>query len=438
MFFFERENQKTLAPLGRAVATPMAQLNKVFLFLFVHEKKVLLAFAVLLFATAAHAQSRGEYLTRAADCQACHSALGGPPFAGGRAFILPFGVLYSPNITTGLGGISGYSDDDWVHMLHDGVGRGGRHLYPAMPYDSYTGLTRDDALAIKTYLMSLPPTQTMVPPNHISFPYNQRWGMFFWNLFNNPDSRFQPDTTRSADYNRGKYLVENLGHCAECHTPRNFMMGLSGQTLAGTKQDGWLAYNLTSDKTTGLGSWSDSDLTEYLSTGFAPNQGPASGPMAEAVSDSLRYLTASDIHDIVLYLRQVPAITAGPPAIEQTARPLADPDALGARIFAQACAGCHLIGGTGRQWTWAGLQGSHSAGDPNGTNIVQILSQGSHIDTPYGLMFMHAFTGDYTDQELAAVANYTISQFGGRQGQVTAAQIHDQRGGKPESDRPTS
>lgn len=394
----------------------------------------------LLLASTAHAQtgqvSRGEYLTRAADCQACHSAPGGQPFAGGLAFVLPFGVLYSPNITPA--GIAGYSDDAWVRMLHDGVGRGGRHLYPAMPYDSYTGMSRDDALAIKAYLLTLPAVQNTIPENHISFPYNQRWGMFFWNLFNNPDQRFQPDPAQSADYNRGKYLVENLGHCAECHTPRNFMMGIGSQQLAGTAQQGWLAYNLTSDQATGLGGWSDADLEQYLSTGFAPHHGPASGPMAEVVQDSLRYMTQSDIHDIVLYLRQVPAITSGPPEVAQTAQPIAPTDDLGPRIFAQACAGCHLPNGEGRQWAWAALAGSHSAGDPSGNNIVQILSQGSHMETAQGLMFMHPFTGDYTDDELAAVANYTISQFSGRAGHVTAAQIRAQREGRANPDKPTS
>jgi len=160
--------------------------------------------------------------------------------------------------------------------------------------------------------------------------------------------------------------------------------------------------------------------------------------MAEAVQDSLRYLTASDIHDIVVYLRKVPAITSGPPEVAQNAQPIAPIDALGPRIFAQACAGCHLPNGAGRQWAWAALAGSHSAGDPSGNNIVQILSQGSYMETAQGLMFMHPFTGDYTDDELAAVANYTISQFAGRDGDVTAAQIHAQREGKASPAKPNS
>jgi len=185
--------------------------------------------------------ARGEYITRAADCFACHTVPGGKPFAGGRAFTLPFGVLYSPNITPDQStGIAGYSDDDWVRLLHDGVGRDGKYLYPAMPYTSYTQMTREDALAVKAYLMSLPPVPAKVPDNQIRFPFNQRWGIFFWNFLNNPDRRFQTDDSKSAEYNRGGYLVDALGHCGECHTPRNFMMGLKdSKKLAGAAVEGW-------------------------------------------------------------------------------------------------------------------------------------------------------------------------------------------------------
>ncbi|MEA2739553.1 MAG: hypothetical protein QOH05_2860, partial [Acetobacteraceae bacterium] len=134
--------------------------------------------------------ARGAYLTRAADCASCHTIPNGTPFAGGRSFALPFGVLYSPNITPDkANGIAGYTDDEWVRMLHDGVGRGGKHLYPAMPYPEYTQMTRNDALAVKAYLMSLAPVQATIPPNQLRFPFNQRWTMIFWNLVNNPGRR---------------------------------------------------------------------------------------------------------------------------------------------------------------------------------------------------------------------------------------------------------
>ena len=368
--------------------------------------------------------ARGQYLTKAADCTACHTAPGGQPFAGGRAFELPFGVLYSPNITPDpKTGIGGYSDDDWVRVLHDGVARDGTHLYPAMPYASYSKMSRDDALAIKAYLMSLAPVAAKTPENKMKFPYSQRWLMVGWNQVNNPGKELKPDASKPADWNRGAYLVEALGHCGECHTPRNFMQGLKdSKAFAGADIQGWHAYNLTSDKTAGLGNWSDAALAQYLSSGHADGHGPASGPMAEAIENSLRYLTSDDIHAMVVYLKSLPAQPDGPPAVAAKAAP-PSPNVAGAHLFVQACAGCHLPDGSGRQSPWAALAGAHSTGDVGGTNLVQVLAHGSQMQTAQGQVFMHSFTGGYTDTEMAAIANYTIGQFGGREGQVTPQQI---------------
>ncbi|WP_271169902.1 c-type cytochrome [Hansschlegelia plantiphila] len=372
--------------------------------------------------------ARGEYVTRAADCVACHTVPGGKQFTGGRPFKLPFGVLYSPNLTPDeTTGIAGYSDDDWVRMLHEGVGRGGKHLYPAMPYASYTGMSREDALAVKAYLMSLAPVHAPAPENDIGFPFNQRWGMMFWNLLNNPNKRFEPDPAKSAEYNRGAYLVDTLGHCGECHTPRNLTMGLkNSKKFAGAEQEGWLAYNLTSDPKSGLGGWTDEQLAEYLSTGQTAGRGPASGPMAEAVEHSLSHLKPEDIKAIVTYLRGVPGQPDGPPAAVAGASP-GPADPLGERLFAQACAGCHLPNGAGRQSPWAALGGAHTAADPAGTNLVKVLTEGTQLNTRQGLMFMHPFTGAYNDRELAALGNYVRSQFGYQPGAITPEQIAKQR-----------
>jgi len=217
------------------------------------------------------------------------------------------------------------------------------------------------------------------------------------------------------------------------------MMGLKdSKKFAGTEQVGWLAYNLTSDRGNGLGGWTDAQLEQYLSTGHADGHGPASGPMAEVVAESLRYLKPEDIHAMVVYLRGVPAQPDGPPAV-QAGSPVAPADTLGPRLFVQACAGCHLPDGDGRQSPWAALRGSHTAGDPSGTNLVQVLTQGTEIGTSEGLMFMHPFTGGYNDEELAALANYTIGQFGFRAGSVTPRQIGKQRGSEPaKADKPAS
>jgi mono/diheme cytochrome c family protein len=392
-------------------------------------RRILLMAMMLLGPLAAHAQApsgqiaRGEYVTRAADCAACHTLPGGEPFTGGRAFKLPIGVVYSPNITPDAEtGIGQYTDAQWLRVIHRGINRVGAHLYPAMPYPSYTRMSDDDALAIKAYLFSLKPVHAVAPVDHVKFPFDQRWLMVFWNLVNNPDSRFSQDPSQSVAWNRGAYLAEALGHCGECHTPRNFMQALSGRTFAGAVQAGWLSYNLTTDQAHGLGGWSDAALTDYLSKGTAPGHGPASGPMGEAVSYSLRYMTPADISAMVTYLRTVPAQPDGPDAMPATITPINN-SGLGERVFAQACAGCHLPNGSGRQSPWAALGGSHSTGDVTGNNLVEVLANGSQIQTDRGLMFMHRFTEAYTDDELAAVANFVIGDIGGREGQVTAQQI---------------
>lgn len=383
------------------------------------------AFALLaLLPLAARAADNGEYLTRAADCVSCHTNPGGEPFAGGRPLKLPVGTIYAPNITPDREtGIGDYTDDEWLAALQRGVGRNGRHLYPAMPYNSYTLMSRADALAIKQYLFSLKPVHAPTPPNELKFPFNQRWTLAFWNMVNTPGHRFEPETDRSPEWNRGAYLVQALGHCDQCHTPRNWMQGLKdGAAYAGAKQGGWLAYNITSNPVHGIGGWKDADLEQYLATGTAPGHGPASGPMAEVIGNSTRFMTNADIHAMVVYLRTLPASSEGPEAATQTAKPI-PAEQLGQHIFAVACQGCHLPTGTGRQSPWAALAGDHSTADPNATNIVQILAHGSYLDTPNGNVFMHAFTGAYTDDELAAVANYVTAQFGGTETHITAADI---------------
>src|SRR6202050_3652322 len=256
---------------------------------------------------------RGEDLTRAADCTACPTAQGGAPFAGARAFVLPFGTMYSTNITPDKGtGIGDYTDADFLNALHKGVGRGNVKLYPAMPYASYTYMADADALVIKAYLFSLKPLHAPAPPNTLMFPFNQRSLMSIWSLMFNPDERFEPNVERDAVWNRGAYLAEAMGHCGECHTPRNLAFALNNRRkFAGAVQAGWRAYNITPDRSSGVGAWSDADLVHYLATGHADGRGTASGPMGEAVDYSLQYLKASDLAAMVTYLRTVASVATG-------------------------------------------------------------------------------------------------------------------------------
>jgi mono/diheme cytochrome c family protein len=371
--------------------------------------------------------ARGAYLARAADCAACHSRPGGKPFAGGVAFTLAFGTLYSTNITADREtGIGQWSDDDFVRALHQGLSKDGRNLYPAFPYTSYTAMSRDDAVAIKAYLFSLPPVHAPATPDRLAFPFDQRWGLAAWNLMFLDERRFRPDPARSQAANRGAYLATALGHCDECHTPRNIFMGLSrSKAYAGGEASGWRAYNLTSDRESGLGEWTDAQLQQFLSTGRAEDHGAAAGPMAEVLEDSLRYLTPEDIQAMVVYLRAIPAQRGDSQAGARAAEPSAD--ARGRRLFAQGCTGCHLLNGEGRQSPWAGLRGARSARDASGVNVVQVLTLGSRIETSQGPMFMHSFAAGYSDDELASMGNFVIAQFGVRQGSITPGQVRAQR-----------
>src|SRR6202035_1848892 len=255
---------------------------------------------------------RGEYLARAADCMPCHTAPGGADFAGGLAIPLPFGTLYSPNITPDKDtGIGSYSDQEFLDALRRGKRRDGTHLYPAMPYTSYTYITDADGLAIKAYLFSLPAVHAAAVDNTLAFPFNQRWSMVFWSTLFNADARFAPNTDRSAEWNRGAYIAEALAHCGECHTPRNLAFALNNRKkFGGAMTAGWYAFNVSADKDTGIGAWSDDDLVAYLSSGHARGHGAAAGPMGEAVDQSFSKLAPEDIRALVAYLRSVPAIVA--------------------------------------------------------------------------------------------------------------------------------
>ncbi len=415
--------------------------SKSFLLLFF--KKEVLAFSALFFAAlalraradieplpiaaaGAHIDgdlvTRGAYLAHMADCAACHLGAGGA-LSGGRPIVTPFGKIYAPNITPDKAtGIGAYTDDEWVAALREGVARDGTHLYPAMPYTSYRLMTRDDALAIKAYLMTQPSVHAEATPAEMRFPFNIRFLMVFWNWLNSPGHTFAQEASHDAAWNRGAYLAEALGHCQQCHTPRNIIQGLSSKAYAGAVQQGWLAYNLTSD-TSGLGAWQTQAIAAYLSTGRADGHGVAAGPMAEAVSFSLRYLTPADADALAAYLKSLPARpSAGAPGASPLG-PLGGTDALGQSIFAGACASCHRTDGAGVESAYAALLGDPSVGDPQGRNLLQMLLHGGAITTKDGAAGMPAFAAGYSDAELAAVANYTIGQLSHVQGQVSAEQV---------------
>jgi mono/diheme cytochrome c family protein len=376
---------------------------------------------------------RGQYLARAADCEACHTADGGVPFAGGRAFVLPFGTLYSTNITPDKEtGIGNYSDANFLDAVHKGIAPGNEKLYPAMPFASYTYMTDADAGAIKAYLFSLQPVHAPDRENTLGFPYNQRALMGVWALLFNPDKRFEPRSARDPQWNRGAYLVEAMAHCGECHTPRNLLQGLNQrQKFSGTVQAGWRAYNITADPKSGIGAWSEADLAHYLALGHADGRGTAAGPMGDAVDHSLRYLTQSDITAMVTYVRSVSGIAtsdlpepkASPAPASHAEGVAANVDSRGKAVYAGACAGCHDWTGVSPVIPYATLTGARSVNDPTATNVVQIILSGAHLQTADARTDMPAFGGAYSDAEIASLANYVTARFGAQPSAVTAENI---------------
>jgi mono/diheme cytochrome c family protein len=373
--------------------------------------------------------ARGEYLTRAADCIACHTVEGShQPFAGGVAFKLPMGVIYSTNITADpVNGIGGWSDDEFVRAVREGVRNDGQHLYPAFPYTSYTGLARGDVLAIKAYLLSLPAIAKANRHNVLSFPFNQRWAMGVWNAAFFKSRRFVADPSKSADWNSGAYLATALGHCGECHTPRNFGYGLEhGEELAGAELQGWRAYNITSDRDYGIGAWSAADTALYLKTGHADGRASAAGPMGEAVAHSLQYLDAADLSALVAYLQSAPPHQGGERIIVD-ARPAAAAHEQGSRLFEGNCASCHQYDGRGQQSAYASLLGSRGVNDASAANVTQVILQGVNLRIGDSDVFMPSFGAAYSDTEVAALANYVVAQFGGKAGTVTADEVAKRR-----------
>jgi len=374
---------------------------------------------------------RGQYLAEAANCHGCHTTRGGMEYAGGVGFALPFGTIYSTNITPDReSGIGAYSDREFLDAVQRGIKRGGAAMYPAMPFASYTGMTDEDVLAIKAYLLSVPAIPTTAVNNTVSFPFNTRGLLTVWAWFFNPDRRFEPHAQRTADWNRGAYIAEALAHCGECHTPRNIAFAIDNRKkFAGAVVDGWRAYNISSDREAGLGGWSDEELFAYLATGHGNGRGTAGGPMAEVVNDGLSHLAPEDVLSLITYLRSVPAAKSSDlPAALASAAPDSHrvggaDNPLGKQIYEGACASCHSWTGVSRITPYATLTGARAVNDPRAINVVQVLISGSEPPATGGAVSMPSFGAAYSDVEVAAVANYVTARFGARGSKITEKDV---------------
>ncbi len=400
----------------------------------------------------------GHYLTLAGDCLGCHLRPGGKPFEGGLAMDTPFGTLYSPNITPHKEwGIGSFSDEDFLRALQHGIRPDGKPYYPALPYPSFTRVKDDDLLAIKDYLFSLEPSPYRPPETQLHWPFDLRDLLFGWQELYLTDRRFEPDPNKSEQWNRGAYLVEGLGHCGSCHTPRNLAGATEApEALTGAVIDGWYAPNLTSELGAGLGDWSLDELVTYLRTGEAspasqpprnplakpatPDQtnatdGPqaaALGPMAEVVHLSLSQLADSDLRAIAVYLRDQRARET-PHDRSKVTRQLSEQDDIhGRRLYQHYCAGCHQSHGQGLAPYFPALRNNEVVNLAEPNDVIKTLLLGAPADPSEAFsahVVMPSFGSLLNDQQIAILASYIRANWGNGAAPVTPEQVSHLRGG---------
>jgi mono/diheme cytochrome c family protein len=367
--------------------------------------------------------ARGLYLATVGDCSACHTAPGGKPYAGGRAIETPFGTLVAPNITPDPDtGIGTWTDEQFVAALEQGIGPGGSHLYPAMPYPYFNRTSRDDLVSIRAYLSTLEPVHNSVQANQLPFPFDIRTGMVGWNLLFFSPGKFSPDSQKSAEWNNGAYLVEGLGHCGACHTPKNWLGGdKTSRALEGGLLQGWFSPNITGDVRTGLGHWSADDVVTYLKTGRNAITA-AIGPMSEVITDSTSRMTDADLQAIATYLKALPGTS-------DTAQPVAASDPrmrAGAAIYADNCTACHAASGTGVTGLFSALKGSPTVQASDPTNLVRIVLEGTRSvateRAPTGPA-MPTMGWKLSDDQTAAVVTYIRNSWGNAASAVSAKNV---------------
>jgi mono/diheme cytochrome c family protein len=367
---------------------------------------------------------RGRALTVAGDCVACHTAPGGKPFAGGLALATPFGVIMTPNITPDdATGIGRWTQAEFSRAMHDGRGRNGSYLYPAFPYPYFTKVTREDTDAIYDYLRTLAPVTNAVNRRTLAFPFSVRALMIGWNsLFFKP-SPFVPDPHRSAEFNRGAYLVEGLGHCGACHTPLNaFGANKASQFLQGNRIDDWTAPNITNDQQSGLGKWSVDDIVQYLKNGQTRTT-TASGPMRDVIENSTSKMAEADLKAIAVYLKE--RGSAGTPA--PAAVPASDPRMqVGEAIFVDTCSACHTRNGSGIEHMFPRLADNAIVKQADPTTLMRIVLtgvRGAGTEAFPTSPAMPSFGYRLDDDQVAAVVTYIRNSWGNTASAVDAGMV---------------
>ena len=387
-------------------------------------------------ATDAAAIDRGRYLAQAGNCAACHTRRGEPPYAGGEALRTPFGTVYggnlTPHATTGLGA---WSTDDFWRALHHGRSRDGRMLTPAFPYPHFTQVTREDSDALFAFLRSVPAVDRPNTPNALAFPYDTQLALKVWRALYFRPGTFVAQPAKSAEWNRGAYLVNGLGHCAACHGARNAM----GATIAGREFDGapipgqgWYAPALTLAAEGSVAAWPVADVVGLLRDGVAPGTGAVvTGPMAEVVARSTQHLRLADAQAMAVFLRDLPV---RPPEEPPRVRP-ADVRTLdrGARLYADHCATCHGERGEGQPGAFPALAGNRAVTMTDPTNLVRVILQGGYGPSTAGRPRPHGmppFGHLLDDADIAAITTHVRSAWGNTGTPVNQVQVVQLREGR--------
>ena len=378
--------------------------------------------------------ARGAYLAKAGNCLACHTARGGAAYAGGLGIPTPFGTVFTSNLTPDANtGIGTWSPGHFWRAMHNGRSKNGRLLYPAFPYTSYTQVTREDSDAIYAYLRSQPAVNQPNRPHALSFPFSSQAALAVWRALYFTPGVYQPDSGRSAEWNRGAYLVGGLGHCSACHSPRNALGG-SRQSLALAggliPMQNWYAPSLTSPHEAGVGDWRPEHIVQLLQTGVAPGAS-VSGPMAEVVLRSTQYLSAPDLQAMAGYLKALPG-TDPAPQKAAPGRPAYNHERA-AGLYEQHCAQCHGAQGEGIANAYPPLAGNRAVTMAATDNLVQMVLNGGFAPAtqghprPYG---MPPFVLVLSDSDIADVISHIRNAWGNQASTLTPLQVNRIRAGQ--------
>ena len=380
--------------------------------------------------------ARGEYLARVGNCMACHTTQGGAPYAGGRGIDTPFGVVHSSNLTSDKNqGLGNWTSAEFWRALHHGRSKDGRLLYPAFPYSNYTEVTREDSDAMFAYLQTVPAAPEANRAHALRFPYNTQAALGVWRaLFFAPGQPVQA-ASQTPEWNRGAYLVNGLGHCTACHTPRN-ALGATADAKAFTggliPVQNWYAPALNAAAEAGVKHWPVDDVVALLKTGVAPH-GSVLGPMAEVVFRSTQYLTDADARAMAVYLQALPQ-QPGSAQADAAPAPSASVMARGGKVYEQQCAQCHGNQGQGEAGAFPALAGNRAVVLADPTNVLRVVLQGGYLPATAGNPRPHGmppFQHTLADEEVAAVATFVRNSWGNQApgvGTIEAYRARERRG----------